>query len=68
MRMKKIMALFLTAAMAAGVLSGCGGGNSQTTDNTSADGTSSVETTSAVKNGKDGRTTIRFAWWGGQFD
>ena len=66
MRMKKIMALFLTAAMAAGVLSGCGGGNSQTTDNTSADGTSSVETTSAVKNGKDGRTTIRFAWWGGQ--
>ncbi len=66
MRMKKIMALFLTAALAAGVLSGCGGGNSQTTDNTSADGTSSVETTSAVKNGKDGRTTIRFAWWGGQ--
>ena len=66
MRMKKIMALFLTAAMAAGVLSGCGGGNSQTTDNTSADGPSSVETTSAVKNGKDGRTTIRFAWWGGQ--
>lgn len=65
MKTKKMTALFLAATMAAGVLTGCGGGSDKgaTADTGAAANTGEVKT-SANGNGK--KVTIRFAWWGGQ--
>lgn len=51
MKKKRLMACLLVGTLAVGLLAGCGNGNAQ---NESSEGNS------------DGKTTIRFAWWGGQ--
>ncbi|HJA68237.1 MAG TPA: ABC transporter substrate-binding protein [Candidatus Mediterraneibacter cottocaccae] len=52
MKKKRLMACLLAGTLAAGLLAGCGNGNTQ---NEGSEGS-----------GSEGKTTIRFAWWGGQ--
>ena len=65
MKTKKMIALFLAATMAAGALTGCGGGSDKgaTADTGAAANTGEVKTS---ENGNGKKVTIRFAWWGGQ--
>ena len=53
MAKKKVLALLLTTAMAASLLSGCGGGNSDSSDDSSSETTESTESTDSEDSSED---------------
>lgn len=62
--MKKKIALLMAAVMAAASLSGCGGSEKVTTEDTTAG--SAADTTQAVTEGENGDVKLTMSWWGNQ--
>ncbi len=68
--MKRMLALFMAAAMAAGSMMGCSGkGTAETSAGTSQGAASetakTAETDKASVSDEDEKISLRFAWWGG---
>lgn len=67
---KRMLALLLTAAVAAGAATGCSGSkDNKETENSAAAGASesgeAEKSSEAAKTSGDDAVTLRFAWWGG---
>ena len=64
---KRTMALLLSMGMAASLLTGCGGGNTDSGSTAAAgENSGAVTTTGAAEGGSGDAVTLKFTWWGSQ--